>query len=85
MKIGATNANLAAQKMPDYPSPDSGGCGDPGDTYTPSRGGGPDDTTDPDFGNNRGGGGWSGPDGSYGGGGGCGDSYSGGGGYDEYH
>ncbi|WP_209315021.1 hypothetical protein [Methanocorpusculum sp. GPch4] len=63
MKIGATN--LAAQKMPDYPTRETDGCPDYGrDTYTPSRNsGGPDDTSDPDFGGSRDSGGFSGPDG----------------------
>ncbi len=64
MKIGA--ANLAAQKMPDYPSRESEGCPDFGrDTYTPSRNsGGPDDTSDPLLGGGgRDSGGFSGPDG----------------------
>lgn len=72
MKIGA-NLFAAAQKMPDHPAEETGGCPDSGrDTYTPSRNqGGPDDTSDPDFGGSRGSDNYSGPDGS--------------GSYDEYH
>ncbi|MGI5844925.1 MAG: hypothetical protein ACOX9B_12210 [Candidatus Xenobium sp.] len=75
MKIGAMN--LAAQKMPDQPTRETESCPDFGrDTYTPSRNaGGPDDTSDPDFGGgsrwDSGGSGYSGPDG-----------YSS---YDEFH